>query len=279
MRLRLVIQSCAAILAGVWTAAAADQPVEVSAGLNGAWNKPGNHWNGQAVLLFHGFAQDRDEVGFLFKELAERLSKEGVASLRINFRGEGDRNRTNIESTFNTRLEDAATAYGFLLHQPGVKKDRIGAVGFSLGASTAIETGGRHPDWFRTIALWSSPSGDAFQSIANSDQAKAALRDGVGRQEVPGWKTIITHREFYESFRGIDLDQSIARFPGAVLSIRGSEDFLPRRDVELLNRAPGRPREAVVLGGADHIFKVFQPELGYGQRVLDLTSAWLQRTL
>ncbi len=279
MRLAMLTRLGAGILFALWTGFAADQSVTVAPELNGAWNRPEGPWNGRSVLLFHGFAQDRDEVGFLFKQLAERLSKEGAASLRINFRGEGDRNRTNIESTFNTRLEDAASAYGFLLRQSGVKKDRVGAVGFSLGASTAIEIGGRHPEWFRTMALWSSPSGDAFQSFADTDYAKAALRDGVGRQEVPGWKTIITHREFYESFRGINLDQSIARYPGAVLSIRGSEDLLPRRDAELLNHAPGRPREAVVLGGADHIFKVFQPDLGFGQRVLDLTSAWLQRTL
>ncbi len=279
MRMGHWILSMGALWLGTLVAMSADQKVEVAPGLTGAWNRPASGLDGRTVLLFHGLAQDMDEVGDLHKKLAGRLSERGVASLRINFRGEGDRARTNIESTFTTRLADAVSARAFVLRQEGVRSERIGVVGFSLGSATAIETGGRHPDWFRTLVLWSSPSGKVLDYLMTRPDAQAAMRDGIGCDNVPGWKPVYTKREFYESFRGYDLDQSLARFPGSVLSIRGSEDFLPRRDVEMLNAAPGRPREALVLGGADHIFRVFQPELGYEQRVLDLTEAWLLKYL
>lgn len=279
MRMGRWTLSIVAMCLGTLVAMSSDQKVEVASGLTGAWNRPASGWDGRTVLLFHGLAQDMDEVGDLHKKLAARLSGVGIASLRINFRGEGDRTRTNIESTFGTRLADAASAHAFVLRMDGVRPNRLAAVGFSLGSATAIETSGRHPDWFRALVLWSSPSGKVFDYLMTRPDALAAMRDGIGCDDVPGWKPVYTKREFYESFRGFDLDQSLARFPGPVLSIRGAEDFLPRRDIEMLNAAHGHPREAVLLGGADHIFRVFQPELGYEQRVLDLTEAWLLKHL
>jgi len=177
------------------------------------------------------------------------------------------------------RVADTEAAHAFLVKQTGVKVGRIGVAGWSLGATTAIVVGSSRPEWFRTMVLWSSPSGDQFAQYAKSETAQKALRDGMATEDVPGWKSITTKREFYESFRGVDLDKSLAKYPGALLSVRGSEDFLPQHEAEFMKIAPGKPAEAVIIGGADHIFHVFQPELGQAQRAIDVTAAWLERTL
>lgn len=125
--------------------------------------------------------------------------------------------------------------------------------------------------------LWSTPSGEQFAAMTANPVAQKALRDGI--VTIPGWKTIVTKREFYESFRGVDLDQSLAKYPGAFLTIRGSRDFLPQRDAQLLEIAPGQHKEAALIGGADHIFNVVDPGSEAPQRVIDLTDAWLARSL
>jgi pimeloyl-ACP methyl ester carboxylesterase len=289
-------------LGGCLAATGAETRVAITPELQGAFVKPDRGWRGGTVLLLHGFASDMDEAGGLYKRLAHALAAKGIASLRINFRGEGDAKRTEIESTFGSRLEDAAAAYAWLIEQPGVNANRLGVAGWSLGASTAIEIGAQYPDWFKSMVVWSSPSGDQFAQMTDNPAAQAALRDGIATQDVPGWKKITTKREFYRSFRGIDLDKSLAKYPGAFLTVRGSEDYLRVRRVQVIKldaagspvvetkelpdpddtflaAAPGEPKEKLRLEGADHIFNVFQPEAGHAAKAVAATVAWFGRTL
>ena len=279
MRAALFLLCLSLTGSSLFAAGEKDQIVTVSNGVNGAWLKPASGWDGRAVLFLHGFADDMNGAGDLTKQMAELLVSKGIASLRINFRGEGDRNRTDIESTFQTRLADTEAGYHFLIAQPGISTAHIGAVGWSLGTACAIEVGGEHPTWFSSIVVWSSLSGDLYKYMSASPTAQKAIKEGVASDTVPGWKTITTKREFYESFKGYDLDKSLSNYHGAFLTLRGSEDFLPHNDEELLKSAGGTMKQSVMIGGADHIFKVFTPELGLSKRALQITDGWLETTL
>jgi hypothetical protein len=257
---------------------AADAPVAITSELKGAWMTPDGAWDGRTVIMLHGFADDMDGAGDLTKHFAEDLASHGIASLRINFRGEGDRKRTDIRSTFLTRIEDTESAYAFALKQPGVHADHIGALGWSLGSATEIEVMGRHPAWFRTGIVWSSPCGDLEKQMMKMAGAEEAVKEGVTTQDA-GWKKITTYRSFYESFHGIDLDASLSKYPGAFLSVDGSLDFLPDPSRELMKAAKGQPAEAVVIAGADHIFGVFDGPKGHAARLMEISLDWYTRTL
>jgi alpha/beta superfamily hydrolase len=257
---------------------AADAPVAITSELKGAWMLPDGPWDGRVVLMLHGFADDMDGAGDLMKHCAEDLAQHGIASLRINFRGEGDRKRTVIESTFTTRIADTEAAYGWILKQARVQADHLGALGWSLGAATEIEVLGRHPAWFRTGVVWSSPAGNLEKVMLSMAGAQQALKDGVTTQDA-GWKKITTYRAFYQSFHGIDLDRSLSAYPGAFLSVHGSLDFLADPSTEFMKVAKGQPAEAVILGGADHIFSAFDPAKPHSALLIEITRNWFLRTL
>jgi pimeloyl-ACP methyl ester carboxylesterase len=256
-----------------------EQRVQINSELAGAWLKPAQHWDGRAVVLLHGFADDMNGPGDVMKHLAEALADAGIANLRINFRGEGDRARTDIQSTLETRVRDTEAARDFVLEQPGVSVTRIGVMGSSLGAATAIVVGGRNPKAFRSMALWSSPGGDLEKFMLDTEAGRAALKDGSYTQDVPGWKRITTHRAYYESFRGVDLDRLLAKYPGAFLSVRGTQDYLPAHESEFLRVVPGRPAEALLIGGADHMLNGLESGSKETASAIAATVAWMNRTL
>ncbi len=256
--------------------------VKVNAELGGAWLVPDGPWDGRTVLIFHGLADDMNGPNDCTKRLAEALAAHGIASLRINFRGEGDRMRTAIESTFLTRLEDASAALDFVQKEPGVKADHLGMMGWSLGASTAIFEASR-TTLCRTLVVWSAPGGDLYQSIVKTGPLAAAdaeaEKTGIASYESEGWKTMTLKKAFFDSFKGFDTNKALAAYHGAFLALRGTNDFLPPRETEFLRSVAGRPAEAVTIAGADHIFNVFDPKSHVAERGVDLTLEWLQKTL
>lgn len=276
--LRVVLLSWLAVTAAL----AAEARVELGGELNARWLVPEAGWDGRAVLILHGFASDSEGPMASQKRLAEALAARGIASLRVNFRGEGDAARTEILSTYGGRIEDVETARAWLVAQPGVAAGRTGVCGWSLGGSSAIGAGARHPDWFKSMALWSSVSGDLGAMMSGgmlAEVAAQAERDGVGSREIAGWKTVTLRREFFASYRGVDIDAELAKYPGAFLSVRGSEDYLPAAEGAWMKIVKGRPAEAVIIGGADHIFNVFEPGALYLDRAVEVTAGWFERTL
>ena len=109
-----------------------------------------------AVVMLHGFASYKDEVGEMYKRLAAALAQRGIASLRLDFRGWGESEGGMENSTVQGMVEDAATGYAYLSSLDFVDAGRIGVIGFSLGGRIAIVSGAQNPDWYSSMALWST---------------------------------------------------------------------------------------------------------------------------
>jgi uncharacterized protein len=97
----------------------------------------------------------------------------------------------------------------------------------------------------------------------------------------PAWKSVTTMRAFYESFRGVDLDRSLRKFPGAFFSVRGSADHLAQYEMQFMKNRAGTEAvaESLLISGANHVFDVFAPEKGHAERAVEATVAWFLRTL
>jgi len=132
-----------------------------------------------AVLLIHGWAGQMDEVGDIYKRLAEQLAKQGIASLRINIRGESEREATNflLTSTFESRVTDAQTGLDYL--QKNYANATFGAVGFSLGGATTLKLIGDNPQAVDSVVLWSTVGdpGTMFENLT-AEQKEQVMRDG-----------------------------------------------------------------------------------------------------
>ena len=251
-------------------------PVKLQVGVEGILETPAEPTR-RAVLLLHGWNADMNEVGNLYADLAGQLAQRGIASLRISFSGEGARTEYVVSSTFDSRVGEAAAALKFMKEK--FPKASVGVQGYSLGGLTAMGLVGRYPDTFKTMVLWAA----AAEMRINGDAAyDAAVRKAMkeGRAVYKDWTDITLTREFISGFAGVNVESNLAHYTGALLTIRGDQDFLPRRDPEWLKLAPTQDKAFILMGGADHIFHVLDDgKPGYSERLLKFTTNWFDRTL
>lgn len=257
--------------------------VTVADGVEGKIVTPARGENAltRAVLLLHGWTGKMDGVGDMFKRLAAELGDAEIASLRINFRGEGVRNGHRLTSTFATRIADAEAALAMMHGKfPGA---RIGVVGFSLGGATALALTGRHPEAVASLVLWSTSGNPVVDLLGYPENSGGhrGHREAIekGQSTVQSWAELTLTREHLMGFIGYDLMGPLRGYQGALFLIRGSDDFLKRYEDQILDAVSGWREEFLIIGGANHIFHTLDPKSVYDERVIVATLLWLTETL
>jgi alpha-beta hydrolase superfamily lysophospholipase len=232
-----------------------------------------------SVLLIHGWAGNMNEVGDMYKRLAAELASHQIASLRINIRGESEREKSGyrLTSTFASRVTDAEIGLAFLRQQ--YTDVPTGVVGFSLGGATAIKLMGLHPADISSVVLWSSAGDPALvgQSILSPAQMREVLE--TGEVKVPTWETLTVTKEHVLGMMGQDIYHNVGAYKGALLSVRGSEDYVTPIEKYLFPLTSSTNAEARVIQGADHIFNTFEQNRNYDERLIKQTVDWLVNTL
>jgi dienelactone hydrolase len=114
---------------------------------------------GPGVILLHQCNQQRKN----WDDLAGRLAAAGINVLTLDYRGYGDSEgprALELSNEDRTRMitqqwpGDIDTAFQYLLSQPGVTKDIMGAGGASCGVNQSIQLARRHAE-VKSLALLS----------------------------------------------------------------------------------------------------------------------------
>lgn len=261
--------------------AAQETPVTLDGGIQGIFAEPQHDEAVPAVLLLHGFASQKDEVGDMYKRLAAALAEAGIASLRIDFRGWGESAGQMTASSVHGQVEDAATAYDYLRSLDAVNAERIGVVGFSLGGGIAIVSAAQEPQRYASMVLWSSVGdfkADFLDSLGQENFDRAA-QDGEVTIDL-GWRDVTLGNEFFTSLDAYDLPAELSKYPAAFFTITGSEDFSSAySDGYMKVLAGDAPKKALTIEGADHIFGVLGEDQSMAEHVISETVQWFKETL
>jgi dienelactone hydrolase len=117
---------------------------------------------GPGVILLHQCNRQRK----VWDDLARQLSAAGMNILTFDYRGFGESggepfDKTPADEEAKIQAQkwpgDIDTAYNYLVSQPGVVKDEIGAGGASCGVNNSIQLAMRHPE-IRSLVLLSGPA-------------------------------------------------------------------------------------------------------------------------
>ncbi|MFK0689121.1 alpha/beta hydrolase family protein [Mesorhizobium sp. IMUNJ 23033] len=189
------------------------------------------------VLLLHGFTGSRNEWSSeavkegLFGRAAPVLAKNGIASLRIDFRGSGDSDGKFEDMTVETEITDAQAALDFLSTIESVDGKRISLMGMSLGGAVSAAVAGRTKTPLKAVVLWNPginlPA--AFISIFGEKQMAEALKAGdkvYPAKRVGDGKEIPLKGRFFESLYAVQPAGEIARYHGPLLLAVGTKDTI-----------------------------------------------------
>ena len=105
------------------------------------------------VIASHGLLASKDSDKYVV--LGEKLTQEGIAFLRFDFRGCGESEGKIEENTITGRIADLDSAINFIRSYRGLKK-RIGLLGSSLGGYVSLIKASRDPE-IRTSVVWATP--------------------------------------------------------------------------------------------------------------------------
>lgn len=106
--------------------------------LRGYLDRPHSSGMHPLVIMYHGFTGDCTEKNFLLTRLAKELAGQGIASLRMSFRGSGESDGDFIDTAC---LDQAAQAKAILRYAqaiPGIDGGRIALLGMSMGSCAAL---------------------------------------------------------------------------------------------------------------------------------------------
>jgi dienelactone hydrolase len=232
-----------------------------------------------AVLLLHGTASQKDEVGNMYLRLAQKLAALGYASLRIDFAGSGDSTLPQTAFTYTEEVADTETALTWLSHNANVDASALGLVGFSQGGRVAATVAGTDPR-VKAVATWSTwtEDGSTAYLLFGQDAYDEAVQNGQVLVDL-GFRTWTYSLAFFESIKNSHPLQDIADYHGPLLGIDGSDDYIWPQTKDELYAAGSYDETLHVVPGADHIYHVLDDDQTQAEDVLDTTATWFAAKL
>jgi len=206
------------------------------------------------VIASHGLLSSKNSEKYI--ALGHRISEEGMAMLRFDFRGMGESEGGEEENTVSKKLVDLSSALLFVRSYPGLG-NRMGLVGSSLGGFLSLIRASRDEE-IRAVVVWATPF--------HMDD----LESKKGSEETP-----LPPEAFFEDLPKHRLLPLLPRVFNCLV-IHGEEDELvPIEQAYGIFRHLSLPKEIHVIGGADH--RLTEPE--HRKRAIDLTVDWFKKYL
>lgn len=161
-----------------------------------------------AVVMCHGLAGNKIGKYRIYVLLAQQLAKEGIATLRFDFRGSGESEGDFSDMTVESEVSDALKALEFLKTNSRIDPYRIGMLGNSFGGPIAVLAAQEYKHIKSMVLLaalfHSKPWLELWKSLSTSNVEErnkeiSRIMDGN-----------ILGSKFYQSFFQLNIEQSLA---------------------------------------------------------------------
>ncbi len=210
--------------------------------------------NPPCVVASHGLLSSKDSEKYI--ALGQRMSEEGMAMLRFDFRGIGESEGDEQDNTISKKIADLRGAIHFVETHPGLG-DRIGLIGSSLGGFLSLIQASTEKK-IRAIVVWATPM--HLDDLGSRKQ----------KEDYP-----LPPEAFFEDLPKNRLIPILPKVSNCLV-IHGEKDELVPVDQALgifYNLA--LPKEMHIIGGADHRLT----DATHRERAIALSLDWCKKYL
>ena len=234
-----------------------------------------------AVVMLHGTGSNRDEAGGGYAYAAPVLAeKYGVATIRIDFMGNGDSTADYTGYTFESAVADAVAAAEYIAAQENIDGEHIGVMGWSQGGTDALLAAGQHPEIFKSVVTWAGAP-DLSLLLTDEDYAEAQ-QNGYFTMEFDWRDSLNVSLQWCEDVKNVDVLDVFSAFEGPVLAVHGKDDTTvdPEWSDRIIAANSNKTSVTCFIDGMDHTFNVFTEEdLHSLYTAIDATGAFFAANL
>ena len=234
-----------------------------------------------AVVMLHGTGSNRDEAGGGYAYAAPVLAeKYGVATIRIDFMGNGDSTADYTGYTFASAVADAVAAAEYIAAQENIDGEHIGVMGWSQGGTDALLSAGQHPEIFKAAVTWAGAP-DLSDMLPDELYAEAQ-KNGYFTMEFDWRDPLNVSLQWCEDVKNVNVLDVFTGFDGPVLAIHGTEDTTvdPDWSNKIAGTSTNEASGTCFIEGMDHTFNVFTEEdLHSLYTAIDATGEFFAATL
>ncbi len=210
--------------------------------------------NPACVIGSHGLLSSKDSDKYI--ALGERMSGEGIALLRFDFRGIGESEGSEEDNTISKKIGDLKAAIDFVRNYPSLG-ERIGLIGSSLGGFLSLIRASMDKE-IKAVVVWATP-------LHLDDLGSKKQEEDYPLPPEAFFEDLSKHRLWF-------LLPNVSN----CLVIHGERDELVPVDQALgIFHNLGIPKEIHVIGGADH--RLTDP--AHRQRAIELSLDWFKKYL
>ncbi len=236
-----------------------------------------------AVVMLHGTGSSRDEAGGGYAYAAPVLAeKYGIATIRIDFMGNGESTADYTGYTFKSAVADALAAADYMKTLPGISGDKIGVMGWSQGGTDALLCCAWHPDVFKSIVTWAGAPSMLLDGFFGDEQYQEAKANGYFVMNFEWREPLHVSLQWCEDVMNTDVLKEFAVYTGPVLAIAGSADTTvnPEWSTKIVAANTNTTSKTYFIDGMDHTFNVFsETDLHSLYNAIDATGTFFADTL
>lgn len=233
-----------------------------------------------AVVMLHGTGSNKNEAGGGYDLAAPAMAAAGIATIRIDFMGNGDSAASYKDYNYTSANIDAKAAADYMAKLDAVDANKIAVMGWSQGGTNALLAAAAYPGTFKAVVTWAGAL-DLSTMFDNFEAAYETAKTTGSYEMTFDWRDPLPVGErWFKEVKETKVLDAVKELKAPVLSIHGDkDDTVPMADSENVQKTLGT-NNLCVIEGADHTYNIFAEEDGATiQKAVGAGITFLQQTL